>query len=498
MQVIPFIFPALVSFFLLWFITKYLSKPPSRNKNSPPSPPKLPIIGNLHQIGPFPYRNLQSLARKYGSLMLLHFGSVPQLIVSSADAAREIIKNHDVSFADRPLYKIAKILTYDGKDLAFSPYGEYWRQVRSNFVLKLLSNKRVQSFRSFREEETGVFVKKMGETGDSVNLSEMFSEFTNDLICRSAFGRKYSDWEKGKEFLRLVDELTQVMGAVCFGDFIPWVSWIDRISGLNGRAKRVAKGLDDFLENVIDERLESGVKNGENFVDILLESCNDKTADVSMGRSGIKAIILDVFGAGTDTSAIVLEWAMTELLVHPAVMDELQREVRNIVKQNHITDEDLEKMQYLKAVIKETLRLHPPFPLLLPRKARKDVMINGYNICAGTAVMVNAWAIGRDPASWDEPAKFKPERFLDSSIDFKGLDFELIPFGAGRRGCPAMTYSIAVIELLLANLLQKFNWKLPDGEEDKGLDMSEKPGITMHKGVPLLAVAVAVAVKGSM
>ncbi|KAL8508368.1 hypothetical protein ACS0TY_018830 [Phlomoides rotata] len=490
MQVFPFIFPALVYLFLLWFITKYLSNPPSRNKNPPPSPPKLPIIGNLHQLGPFPYRNLQSLARKHGSLMLLHFGSVPQLIVSSADAAREIIKNHDVSLADRPLYKITKILLYDGKDMVFSPYGEYWRQAKSNFVLKLLSNKRVQSFRSIREEETGVFVKKMGETGDSVNLSEMFTEFTNDLICRSVFGRKYSDWEKGKKFLRLVDEVTQVMGAVCFGDFIPWVSWIDRISGLNGRAKRVAKGLDDFLENVINQRLESGEKNGETFVDILLESCNDNAADVAIGRDGIKAIILDVLLAGTDTSAIVLEWAMTELMAHPAVMEELQREVRNIVQQKLVTDDDLEKMQYLKAVIKETLRLHPPLPLLLPRKVRKDVIINGFNICVGTVVMINAWAIGRDPASWDEPEKFKPERFLDSSIDFKGLDFELIPFGVGRRGCPAMTYSMAVIEFLLANLLHKFNWKLPDGEEDKGLDMSEKTGITMHKGVPLLAVAI--------
>ncbi|KAL8512960.1 hypothetical protein ACS0TY_019212 [Phlomoides rotata] len=216
--------------------------------------------------------------------MLLHFGSVPQLIVSSADVTHEIIKNHDVSFADRPQYKIAKIFMYDGKDLALSPYWEYWRQERSNFVLNLLSNKRVQSFRSIREEETGVFVKKMGETGDSVNLTEI-----------SAFGRKYSDCEKGKEFLRLVDELPQVMGAVCFGDFIPWVSWIDRISGLNGRAKRVAKGLDDFLENVIDEHLERGEKNCENFVDIMLECCNNNFADVSIGRDGVKAIILECF-----------------------------------------------------------------------------------------------------------------------------------------------------------------------------------------------------------
>lgn len=172
-------------------------------------------------------------------------------------------------------------------------------------------------------------------------------------------------------------------------------------------------------------------------------------------------------------------------------MEKLQREVREIVKHNHdrITDDDLEKMHYLKAVIKETFRLHPPFPLLVPRKARTDVIINGYNISAGTVMMVNDWAIGRDPASWDEPEKFKPERFLNSSIDVKGLDFELIPFGTGRRGCPAITYSMAVIELLLANLMHKFNWKLPEADEEKGLDMSEKPGITVHKGVPLFAVA---------
>lgn len=183
---------------------------------------------------------------------------------------------------------------------------------------------------------------------------------------------------------------------------------------------------------------------------------------------------------------------MTELMAHPTVMEKLQREVGKVAEQkqdSHITDDDLEKMQYLKAVIKETLRLHPPLPLLLPRKARNDVIINGYHIFAGTVVMVNAWAIGRDPTSWEEPEKFKPERFINSSIDFKGLDFELIPFGAGRRGCPAMAYSMAVIELLLANLLQKFNWKLPDREAEKGLDMSEKPSITMHKAVPLLAVA---------
>lgn len=204
--------------------------------------------------------------------------------------------------------------------------------------------------------------------------------------------------------------------------------------------------------------------------------------------------VQDVFGAGTDTSAVVLDWTMTELLRHPNVMEKLQREVREIVGQKHdITGEDIEKMHYLKAVIKESFRCHPPFPLLLPRVACRDVKMKGYDIAAGTVVMVSFWAIGRDPELWDEPEKFKPDRFLGSSIDFKGVDFELIPFGAGRRGCPATAYAMAAIELLLANLVQKFDWKLGDGVKGKDLNMDESPGITAHRVVPLHAVATMVA-----
>ena len=181
---------------------------------------------------------------------------------------------------------------------------------------------------------------------------------------------------------------------------------------------------------------------------------------------------------------------MSELLRHPRVMEKLQLEVRGIVKQKqHITQEDLEKMRYMKVVIKETMRLHPPIPLLAPRVANKDVQIKGYDVSAGTLVMINAWAMGRDLVLWDEPEKFTPERFLNSSIDFKGQDFELIPFGAGRRGCPGVTYATVTMELVLANLVQKFDWKLPNGIEPKHLDMTESPGITIRRALPLLALA---------
>ena len=197
-----------------------------------------------------------------------------------------------------------------------------------------------------------------------------------------------------------------------------------------------------------------------------------------------------MFAAGTDTTYTVLEWAMAELLRHQTVMQKLQDEVRTVVgDKTHVTEEDLVKMNYLKAVIKETLRLHAPVPLLVPRKSMEDIKLNGYDIAAGTQVIVNAWAIARDPSSWEQPLEFKPERFINSSINYKGLDFEFIPFGEGRRGCPGVFFAIAVNELVLANLVYQFDWKLPDGVAEKDLDMSETVGLTCHRKYPLLAIA---------
>lgn len=196
-----------------------------------------------------------------------------------------------------------------------------------------------------------------------------------------------------------------------------------------------------------------------------------------------------MLAGGTDTSSTTLEWAMTELLRHPTVLKKLQREVREIIEDKRdITEKDLGKMQYLKAVVKETLRFHPPIPLL-GRIAREDVRVMGQDIAAGTMVITNAWAIGRDPASWDEAEKFMPDRFLNSSVDFKGHNFELIPFGTGRRICPGISFTMTIVELVLANLVHKFEWGLPEGTKTQDLDTTEQPGATVHRKYPLLAVA---------
>lgn len=215
-------------------------------------------------------------------------------MASSAEAAREIMRTHDLTFSKRPVYKVHRKVVYQGKDLTFAPYGEYWKQMRGIFVLKLLSSKRVQSFRSIREEETALFVNRVEEARGAVDLSRMFYEFTYDVICRSAFGKKYSGSEIGKRFLLLVAEFSEILGAVGFEDFVPWLSWIDRVSGFDEKVDRVARGLDDFLENVMRERLESKEEQAlkENFLDILLQIYKDKSDDFSIDRENIKALIL--------------------------------------------------------------------------------------------------------------------------------------------------------------------------------------------------------------
>ncbi|GLT84005.1 hypothetical protein SLE2022_022630 [Rubroshorea leprosula] len=495
------LFTILVIFFIALFrsLISCLSR---KRRRLPPSPLKLPIIGNLHNIGLYPYRSLWHLAQHFGPLMLLHFGAAEALIVSSANGAREIMKTHDIIFANRPRSRASQKLLYNYKDIATAPYGEYWRQMKSISVVHLLSNKRIQSFRAVREEETALMIDEIERASSSsspINLSEILATLTNNVVCRAALGRKYGG-ESGRKFSKLLSEFVEHLGVFNVGNFIPWLAWVSHVNGLEARMDKVAKEFDDFLEGVVEEHMAQQKKgpntdsvNGEeqkDFVDVLLWIQRENLAGFKIDRVRIKAVLLDVFAAGTDTTYTSLEWAMTILLRHPNVMKQLQKEVREIAgEKSDIKEKDLEKMHYLKAVIKETLRLHPPIPLLVPRESAQDIEVMGYNIAAGTRVIVNAWAIGRDPMSWEQPEEFIPERFLNSSIDFKGHDFQLIPFGSGRRGCPGILFAATINELFLANLVHKFDWTLPGGAKEKDIDISESIGIAIHRKFPLIAIA---------
>ncbi|KAJ0571195.1 putative cytochrome P450 [Helianthus annuus] len=480
-----FLFYSLPIIFALLVWKLYFSSKKS-HKNLPPSPPRLPLIGNLHQLGVGMHRVLQSMAKTYGPLVLVHFGTVPIIVASSVDAAREIMKTHDITFANRPYLKTMNKVTFDGTDIAFSKYGEQWRQLKSISVLHLLSNKRVQSYRKVREEELASMIKKIQGTNESVfNLSELVATLTHNVISRAALGKIY----EGMELKHLLDRTLELLGRFCFANFFPSLAWMDRLTGLERDIEKLAKDTDEFYDVVIDEHVnkKEGDAEGQDLVDILLEIQKDNSTGFRLEKKMIKGVILDLFNAGTDTTFTSLDWAIAELLRNPRAMKKLQQEAHTVGQgREMITEDDLGNMPYLKAVLKETLRLHVPAPLLVPRESTKDVKLLGYDIPLGSQVMINAWAIARDPLIWEESEEFKPERFLNNKMDYKGFDFEYTPFGAGRRGCPAINFAMIINEIVLANLVYKFEFSLPGNEP---VDMTESDGLTVHRKFPILVKA---------
>ncbi|TVU41530.1 hypothetical protein EJB05_15058, partial [Eragrostis curvula] len=343
--------------------------------------------------------------------------------------------------------------------------------------------------------------------GEVVKLRDHLLMVSLNVISRLVLGKKYAtdnddDERPGstttpEEFLWMIHELFVLMGALNIGDMIPWLAWLD-LQGYVGRMKRLRKMFDRFLEHVLDEHDERRRREGDKFValdmvDQLMQLADDPDLEVPIGRDGVKAFILDLIAAGTDTSAATVEWAMSELLRNPDVLAKATAELDRVVGRGRlVTEADITSLPYLDAVVKEVMRLHPVAPLLIPRLSREatTTVAGGYDIPAGTLVFVNAWAIGRDPAAWAAPAEFRPERFVGSGVDLiKGRDFGLLPFGSGRRMCPGVALGLRMVQLTLASLLHGFTWRLPDGVAPEELSMEEKFGLTMPRLVPLQAVA---------
>ncbi|KAJ0972794.1 hypothetical protein J5N97_020753 [Dioscorea zingiberensis] len=457
--------------------TKHVGK---TTRKLPPGPWKFPLIGNLHKLGASAHHSLHQLSLNHGPLMLLHLGTVPTLVISSGDIAGEIFKTHDILFSGRPALYASKLFSYGLKDIALAPYGEYWRQARRISVLELLSAKRVKSFRAVREEEVQLLVEALaGASPAPVNLSEMLLSVTNNIVCRILFGKKYRAAYGGK-LCNVLEETQSILGGFCISDYFPWMEWVHRFTGLEKRLERNFRELDEFYDEMIQEHLEDG---HEDLLDVLLRLWRDPVhAKTIATMSHIKGLLTDFFTAGTDTSSATLIWTMTELMRNPRVMLKAQEEVRKVIGNNDKVEEHhLDKLDYLKLVIKESLRMHPPAPLLLPRETTQACTIKGYVIPEKTRVLINAKAIAMDPKSWENPEDFFPERFLEKNVDFRGQDFDFIPFGVGRRSCPGINFATAVIELVLSNLLFHFDWTLPIGMNVEDLDLEEAIGITVHK-----------------
>ncbi|KAL1814326.1 hypothetical protein DCAR_0518463 [Daucus carota subsp. sativus] len=487
---------AALSFFL---VLAYLHR---RKINSPPGPKPWPIIGNLNLIGPLPHRTIHQLSKKYGPIMQVRFGSFPVVIASSVEMAKIFLINMDANFSGRPKTASGKYTTYNYSDITWSPYGAYWRQARKWCVTELFSKKRIQSYEYIRQEETKALLKELhAASGTNVVIKDYLAKVSLNVISRMVLGKKYSDdneeEESGivssKEFTDMIEELFYLNGVLNIGDSIPWIDFLD-LQGYVKRMKILSFKFDRFLEHVLDEHNERRKNEGQDFVakdmvDVLLQLADDPNLEVKIQRHGVKAFTQDLLAGGTESSAVTVEWAISELLRKPEILEKATEELNRVIGTSRwVEEDDMRNLPYIQAIVKETMRLHPVAPLLAPREARQDCKIGEYDIVKGTRILVSVWSIGRDPALWEEPNEFVPERFIGKNIDVIGTDFELLPFGAGRRMCPGYALGMKVIESSLANLLHGFSWKLPKSMQEDEVNMEEIFGLSTPKKIPLVTV----------
>ncbi|OAY85280.1 premnaspirodiene oxygenase-like [Ananas comosus] len=470
-----------------------------------PGPRALPLIGSMHHVsrahrGPAHWA-LRELARAHGPLMLLRMGHVRLAVASSPETAEAILRTQDLNFAFRPQLLVGQIVGYGCSDMVFSPYGLYYKQLRRICLTELLGPKRVRAFASIRKHEVAKLIEDItaaaaaGPKGSVVNLTRRLTTMTNAMISRAAFGGQNAQHHR---FLEVAQSAVEAAAGFSVADAFPSLRFLDVLSGLRPRLQKVRRELDEVFDEIIEQHQQKKKNTAdeceeEDLIDLLLRLKDHGDLEAPLSIDNIKAVILDLFLAGTDTSSALLQWVMSELIRNPKVMAKAQTEVREALKGDDgivIEEAQVNELHYLKLVVKETLRLHPPVPLLLPRVCQSTCHVAGYEIPAGTRIMVNAWAIARDPEHWSEPERFVPERFAaPGAADYKGSSFEYLPFGSGRRMCPGMVFGLASVNVALAELLRRFDWRAPDGTTPEELSMEEVHGITAARKVDLVLVA---------
>ncbi|CAM8983098.1 unnamed protein product [Rhodiola kirilowii] len=472
--------------------------PKTKGLNLPPGPPTLPLIGNLHLLaGKNPHQALFKLAEIYGPAMLLQLGSVPTLIISNADMAREIMQTHDADFCSRPECPGPKKLSYGFLDVAFAPQSHYRTEMRKLFSYEMLKAKREQSLWTARVHEMTKMVNNLTKLASTaVNLNDHIFTAVDGIIGQVAFGKSYGATQfNGQRFQDVIDECMNMLDSFTAEDFYPnrVGRFIDVLSGYRARLERRFNDLDGYFEMVIADHLDPKrpPPESEDLVDVLLRLSREGEGEFKLSRNHVKSILMDTFIGGIDTTSVAIVWAMSEIFMHPNVLKKATAEVRTVAGKKALVEEpDIKQLKYIKCIVKEIFRMHPSAPLLLPREAMKSKKIGKekYDVLEKTRIIVNAWAVGRDPAYWTDPDKFYPERFEDSDVEFKGGHFQLIPFASGRRICPGMAMGSTTVTYVVANLLKSFDWEFPEGVKREDVCMEEEGGVTMHKKTPLIIV----------
>ncbi|KAI3908052.1 hypothetical protein MKW98_003697 [Papaver atlanticum] len=472
----------------------------------PPGPPGWPVVGNLFDLGRKPQETFVELQQKYGPVFMLRLGSRNTLVIASADAATELFKNHDHSFRNRHQNEVISM----GEDYAMPTgtrsYGPYWRMMRRLYATKFFSHATIKNTAIKRRRCVEQLIQWISEEEKANRIVELrhfvFVSFFN-LMGDLLFSRSLLDLQSGTgdEFYRFIEDMIQISVKPNAADFFPFLRKLDP-QNLQKKMRTAMDGAVNIIDVFVKERRTVEFSHDKHlekdFWNVLMElEGNGKDEPKTLSDRQINLLILEMFMGSTETTTSTIEWAMTELLLNPKVMRKIKAEIAQVIGHDRkIEESDIENLPYLAAVLKETMRLHPSIPLLIPRTNSEDTEFMGYMIPKDTQVLVNVWGIGRDPASWNNPLLFNPDRYLGTNIDYRGQYFELMPFGGGRRICPGIPMAHQVLHLVLGSLIQCFDWTLEAGVTPETIDMGETLGMTLKKFIPLKVTPRASAIGG--
>ncbi|XP_047968900.1 ferruginol synthase-like [Salvia hispanica] len=478
-------------------LTGFLFLRSRRGPRLPPGPRPLPIIGNFHQLGKKPYETLSHLAKTHGPLMSIRLGSLYTVIVSSPEMAKELLQRHGQVFSGRTIAQVMHARDLSKLSMAFTPVGKEWRNKRKICQEEVFSERSLEGSEALRQEKLQQLVEHVGrhcERGDVVDIHDVLLVTNLNLMLTTLFSTRSPDFESKttKEFKEIIEVIAIAVTLPNFADYFPILKPFDP-QGIKRKAELYFGKLFAKFEGFLNERLESRKNNpGGPKEQDLLETLVDisQGTDYNLTTEEILYLLFDLFVGGSETNTTSIEWIMTELLFNPDKLKKLKEEIKSVVgEKGQIREADIAHLPYLQAVVKETLRFHPPGPLLLPRRSEADQEVNGYVIPKGAQILFNVWAMGKDPSIWTDPERFEPERFLEKKVDFKGQHFELIPFGAGRRICPGMPLATRILQMTTAVLVHNFEWRL-EKDKDHADHKGEVLAMALRRETPLRAIPI--------
>ncbi|KAK4486394.1 hypothetical protein RD792_009068 [Penstemon davidsonii] len=479
---------------IIWFMIK---KPTSKSPPLPPGPRGLPIVGYLPYIGKNLLVQFTELAHQYGPIYKLHLGHKLWVVVSSPSITKEVVRDNDLIFANRSVSIGLRVATYGGSGVVWSPNDPGWRLMRKIFVHEMISPSSLEASYNLRKDVVRKTIKNIyhNKAGKAIQMRDLCFLTVLNIVINLMWGGTI-EGEEGErivtEFNTVVERLLDLTGKGNISDFFPFLAGLD-LQGVKRDMESHVECMDKMFDAVIDlyqDRFNGkGNEQGrKDFLQLLLKLKEDKDSEMGLTQQQFRVMMMDFIAGGTSAQSTAIEWAMAELLKNPEIMAKVQEELSAVVGENNIVEEShMSKLKYMEAVFKESLRLHPAIPFLIPRSPIESSIIGGYTIPKKTTVFVNVWSIQRDPSIWENPLEFRPQRFLDENqnLDYSGNNFNYFPFGSGRRICAGMPLAERMSFYILASLLHSFEWRLPEGEE---LDMAERFGIVLRKTKPLVAL----------